>query len=322
MKFQEIERWALSVLERVTTGGHVEDARVELKAEWPPDPSKAARRIAGHANAARGAPILWLIGVDEKNQRVVGASQQDFSSWWSSVRASFDGVWPHVSDVVVPFGDVSVIAMLFETDRAPFVVRNSAGGHIKFEVPWREATGVRTARREDLVRILIPTLLVPDHDVLSASISEINRAKSSNATVKLGHLRVDLCVIPRTEALVNVLFYRCEAKFRVGAAGWNQLDNIMLFAPGAPGSGDYVLRAIRWSPHEARIDGPVRVGLSGDFAYTAIQAVQQQIATGDRCLEIVASLPVVGADVPIKIDTRLSRFNGAEGCIGQWAMDR
>ena len=65
MRNHEIEAWALGIIDRVIQKQPIEDDRVELKAEWP-DALKAARRIAGHANAARGEPILWLIGVDEK----------------------------------------------------------------------------------------------------------------------------------------------------------------------------------------------------------------------------------------------------------------
>ena len=63
MRRHEIEDWALRIIEQVESGQPNEDYRVELKAQWP-DTREAARRIAGHANAAHGEPILWLIGVD------------------------------------------------------------------------------------------------------------------------------------------------------------------------------------------------------------------------------------------------------------------
>jgi hypothetical protein len=43
----------------------IEDDRVELKADWP-DAEKAARRVAGHANASGGGSVLWIIGLDEQ----------------------------------------------------------------------------------------------------------------------------------------------------------------------------------------------------------------------------------------------------------------
>ncbi len=64
MRPADLEAWVLQLIELLDRGARVEDARVELKADWP-EPARAARRIAGHANAAHGDPILWVIGVDE-----------------------------------------------------------------------------------------------------------------------------------------------------------------------------------------------------------------------------------------------------------------
>ncbi len=90
MKPIEIESWALRVLEKVEKHSPIEDSLVELKTTWI-DAAKAARRIAGHANAARGESILWLIGVDEENG-IVGANHQELSNWLSTVQSHFDGI--------------------------------------------------------------------------------------------------------------------------------------------------------------------------------------------------------------------------------------
>src|SRR6266540_4555312 len=104
MRTYEIEAWALRAIERVEQRQPNEDSRVELKAEWPDDPERAARRIAGHANALRGEPILWVIGVDEQ-QGVKGASQNNLANWWPQVKAQFDGFAPDVREVLVPCKD-------------------------------------------------------------------------------------------------------------------------------------------------------------------------------------------------------------------------
>ena len=67
MRSHEIESWAYDIIERVQKHQPIEDSRVELKSEWI-DATKAARQIAGHANASHGEPILWLIGIDEKKR--------------------------------------------------------------------------------------------------------------------------------------------------------------------------------------------------------------------------------------------------------------
>lgn len=105
-----------------------EDQRVELKAEWP-DPGKAARRIGGHANAARGDTILWLIGVDE-SRGVVGTTAVDLASWYPQVDSWFDGPAPSVTPVVVPIDGTTIVALLFDTDRSQVGLpsRPSVGG--------------------------------------------------------------------------------------------------------------------------------------------------------------------------------------------------
>jgi hypothetical protein len=124
MKKYQIEAWALDVIEWVQKGQPIEDSHVELKANWI-EPEKAARRIAGHANAARGEPILWLIGVDEKAGTVPGVTFADLSSWYHAVVAWFDELAPEPVSINVPASGVTVAALYFETDRAPYVVKNS-----------------------------------------------------------------------------------------------------------------------------------------------------------------------------------------------------
>jgi hypothetical protein len=154
MTTNEIEAWALRVIEGVERHQPNEDTRVELKAEWI-DPEKAARRIAGHANEMRGEPILWLIGVDER-RGVIGAEPNDLSTWWPQVKAKFDGPVPRPRDMVVYLKEKALVALQFETDQLPYVVKNPQGGLVQLEVPWREGTAVRSANHSDLIRLLSP----------------------------------------------------------------------------------------------------------------------------------------------------------------------
>ena len=112
MKPSEIESWAHSVMDRVERKDPIEDARVEVKAVWI-DAQPMARRLAGHANAARGERILWLIGVDEKAGTVPGAEKKDAAEWWPRVQARFDGIAPRLTDLAVPHREVTVMALLF-----------------------------------------------------------------------------------------------------------------------------------------------------------------------------------------------------------------
>jgi hypothetical protein len=163
MRPSQIEAWALRIVDAIEKHAPTEDSRVELKAAWP-DPKKAARQIAGPANAAHGEPILWLVGVDERTG-VIGADREELSQWWPQVESHFDGIAPRLSDLNIPVNDVMIVGLLFETDRAPFVVNNPTANMDK-EVPWREGTRVRSARRADLIRLLEPIDKLPEVDVL------------------------------------------------------------------------------------------------------------------------------------------------------------
>lgn len=72
MTNQELEIWTLDIISALIKDQPIEDSRIGLKSEWP-EPSKAAHHLAAHANAARGTPILWLVGIDEKAKRILGA---------------------------------------------------------------------------------------------------------------------------------------------------------------------------------------------------------------------------------------------------------
>lgn len=68
MRASDIERWALREIDRAARNEPVEDSIVELKAAWPTDHWKAARRIAGHANAAHSQPICGLLVLMKKRE--------------------------------------------------------------------------------------------------------------------------------------------------------------------------------------------------------------------------------------------------------------
>lgn len=193
-----IEDWALSVIRRVKDSHIVEDARIELKADWP-EHYKAARRIAGHANSAHGNHILWLIGIDESTGAISKLSD-DIATWWRSVRAYFDGVTPELSELAIHLEEGVVYALYFETSRAPYLVKNPAhgqqgGGPVALEVPWREGTSVRTATRNDLIQILVPQVLTPDISILSGYIHFSEREEGQTHSELF--ISCELYIIPK-----------------------------------------------------------------------------------------------------------------------------
>lgn len=209
MKPSQIEFWALKVIEQVEAGQPNEDSRVELKSEWI-DPKKAARLIAGHANAARGEPILWLIGVDEK-KGVIGADNAELANWYPQVQKRFDGLAPDLIDINVPIGDKTIVALLFETDRAPFVYKNPDAGEITQEVPWREARRTRSANRSDLIKLLVPLQQLPNFEVLGGELI-VKSVKEFTHTWKL---TMTLYVESEFGNQIVIPFHKCQAKLKI-----------------------------------------------------------------------------------------------------------
>ncbi len=260
----QLEEWVLSIIDRVRRQHPIEDARVELKTEWP-DPVKAARRIAGHANASGGEGILWVIGADEKKGAVDGAKQEELTEWWPRVRSLFDGMAPTLISLAVPAGGATVVGLLFETERLPFVVRNPDGGAITFEVPWRDGTGIRSARREDLIRLLVPRLQVPEFELLSGLLT------ADDATGWWA-LRLDLYVVPAGSGRIVLPFHKCRAVMSIPDYVANHPLQVQLEPShtGALGSSEGVVHSltIGSTQSEAVIDGAGKLEVKAFFALT------------------------------------------------------
>jgi len=173
----ELEAWALLVADAAVRGDPIEHDRVELKTTWPETPAAAARRLAAHANAAGGETVLWLIGVDERARAVRGAEPNELANWLPAVQAQFRGPTPSLlRQGSLRHSGHQIVALLFATDRAPYVVLNPASGKpeagpVELEVPWREGTRTRSAHHEDLIRILEPAARVPTIEPLRASVT-------------------------------------------------------------------------------------------------------------------------------------------------------
>lgn len=173
MRSVELETLVREVADAVINGQPVEDTRVELKARWV-EPDKAAKQLAGHANAARGDALLWIIGIDERNAAICGVDPQEFEHWHKRVQKWFDGFAPELlNHLNVRIGSETVVGLYYETEKyAPYVVTNSQGGYPEFIVPWRDGTRLRAARREELLRILLPIVKQPTIRLATATLTK------------------------------------------------------------------------------------------------------------------------------------------------------
>jgi hypothetical protein len=209
MRRHEIESLSHAIINRVESGQPAEDdTLVELKAQWPSEPAKAARRIAGHANTAQGDPILWLIGVDEGNAAVTGASVEEASDWFARVKSCFDDSWaPQPTFVAVPRdGNKTVMAITFDTDGGPYVVKSRDG---LLEVPWREGTAVRSARRRDLLQILSPRAQLPTIETRSGRLQ--HRVLDSPVSSLTFSLELDVYLVPHSRHEIAFPFHKMKS---------------------------------------------------------------------------------------------------------------
>lgn len=153
-----------------------EDDFTEFKRSWP-DPVKSARQLAGACNSARGEEVIWIIG--DPSGGNPARSLHDPADWWPSVKACFSELAPdlalHIS-VPLPWGGI-VSALAFDTSRAPFLVNNPRGGSPEREVPVRDATGTRSARRSELIAMMAPSM-VTARAIISAGKATLREARS------------------------------------------------------------------------------------------------------------------------------------------------
>lgn len=216
MRKQQVELRAQRAIERALAGGPDEDGFVEFKSIWP-EPEKVFRQLAGHANAAGGQPILWVIGVDAASRRVVGVNRDELSTWLAKVQSHFDDRAPAlITNVIVSVADdvPPVVALLFETDDGPYVVKHAKGTQ-DLEVPWREGTGTRSARRRDLLRLLVPTLQRPTVEEVSGTLSF---SQPMSSTSRWGGV-VKLFFAPATEGAITVPLHRCKFLLHLRSSG-------------------------------------------------------------------------------------------------------
>ena len=163
MRSQELEYRVINIVNRAVAGQPVEDSFVELKSEWPSNVKRTARQIAGHSNASRGEDIVWIIGVDENNQSLVGAENTELANWWPMVEKSFQEVAPDLHTCIsIPIQDKTVVALVFRTDRCPYLIIDGD----KHEVPYRDGNRTRSARRQDMLRMLVPISKTPSVEVI------------------------------------------------------------------------------------------------------------------------------------------------------------
>jgi len=207
--------------------------------------------------------------VNEKTGPVI-CSPVNFADWLSSLNAEFSELAPTITDVNVPVDNVVVTALLIETDRAPYVVKNpsygqASGGQISLEVPWRAGTAVRTARRQDLLKLLLPAQELPTITVIKGGIVMWDEGEYGNK-VQPAHwsLESQLYIEPLHRHEVVFPYHRQECFIDIGT----QTDKLCVKLEMQDAFRNY--RQIECTPTEAIVQGPGSVMLFGKLNETRL----------------------------------------------------
>ena len=303
MTTEQIEAWARAVIDRVKRGEHNEDGRVELKAAWPSDPRDAARKIAGQANAAAPEPILLLVGVDEK-KGVVGADRLNLADWHEQVRAHFDNAAPPLlRDHAFDLDGRTVVALLFETDAAPFVVRTGIAGAVTHEVPWREGTRTRSAGRADLLRVLSPLQRLPDVEIVWGRVRLHPTSRVAEGELRLLDAVMCVYVVPRTTNGTIVAKHRTAIRLGLGDTRWFTLP--VRFGSDSP--------SIRIAGKDAVVEAPGAMTIEAGGHYKNADS----IPTPDL-ITLITNFRVAGTAATIPLEIRLRRSDEIHNGVVMW----
>lgn len=170
MRAIDLETRVLAAVERVRNGEKIESDLIECKRTWPGE--NKARQLAGSLNRAAGDPVIYVIGIDEKDGSIYDTSDTDILNWWNQIVGQFDQVPAEmVRHIDVPISATeSVVGIALSSDRAPYLVKTGSA-RPSLEIPMREGTGTRTARRDEVMRMLAPALRVPTVTTLGSTFS-------------------------------------------------------------------------------------------------------------------------------------------------------
>ena len=219
---RQLEYRALNLLEALAAGRALTeaDATAAVYRNWPGPAALAARRLAAHANAARGRDVLWLIGVGPDG-RGPGADAGRFKAWLDAIVPFFDGLAPNVASLRVPLSPArgkgparTAVALHLETSRAPFVVRGG-GRSGPLETPWLDSPGgpVRPAGRLELVKLLTPLQDLPQLEILEGELTFYRNPHASYSSKATFRWTLDgsLYLVPRGDDRVIIPLHRCRS---------------------------------------------------------------------------------------------------------------
>jgi hypothetical protein len=182
MRPVELDALAFEMVNRIRAERRVEDSHVECKGPLPTDHAGSARQLAGHANELHGQPVVWLLGIDETTGAITPTTVDEVRAWLEQLGKRFqEKRIPHpmlTRQVATDDGDI--VAVEFDTAEAPYLTR--VGDTDRYEVPWRAVAGTRTARREQIVSLLLDRTPLPTFEVIEGLLTLEHLSTSTEST--------------------------------------------------------------------------------------------------------------------------------------------
>jgi hypothetical protein len=220
-----------------------------------------------------------------KQRKVVHVEQKELANWLPAVQSHFDERFcpKLLLNLPVPTDGEVVIALYFETDRAPYVVKNPSfnkphGGPVQYEVPWREGNSTRSAVRVDLLRVLLKAVKRPLVEVRRATMT----FSSHSDGVEKWNFEVELYGVPKDNSPVVFPSHKWYGEFHhvftgqmvdleirpkvipETANGSASFDQILCLRPmGFTMIGERTFRAITRSLPDD-IDANICLGIAGE----------------------------------------------------------
>ncbi len=155
-----------------------------------------------------------MVGLDPKATEIQGASQEEVANWWPRVQRFFThGHVPQVHDVNCPGHDgKTLVALDFRTDQPPYMVNVKGGdtGWIDDVIPWRDGSGTRTARRLEVLQLVLPEAQLPQIEIEQARMVIYNDERVDDHTFLLARLEVLLFVNPGAGQVCTLLLRKSE----------------------------------------------------------------------------------------------------------------
>lgn len=221
-----------------------------------------------------------------------------------------------MTDVNVSVEGKTLVALLFDTERRPFVIKSLNSGAVSNEVPWRGSSPTRSAKRSELVGLLDSVPRQPRWEAVNGMLT-VERTDKPRV---LGNkrrwlLRLRLYVEPEGNDPVNVPFHRCASILTLKELGSTPYLFGFLLSPY-----DRDTATLKGSSTDLVVAGPGMVMLEAQ-AESAYDGEMPHVP-----VHLTLELPVSGGGYPTTVQVVFNysdahkRWEVGDLCDEQWGV--